>query len=228
LKQSYTLLLCLLLTACGGTAARHTEPAGGADGQQNKTSPGTLLVYECNDYEFVARRGTNEMALWLEDRYVVLPLVASDSGTVYENSDVSLWSNGDETMLTLAGQDYQNCHLHPQRVPWEEARRRGVEFRGAGNEPDWYLEIQGNRLFFVGQYGTTRIMVPDAVVESVGPARAYRGAAGTQKLQVDIVDEPCADSRSGEKFPSRVTVTVGNTAHQGCGEALDYPWENLE
>jgi uncharacterized membrane protein len=224
LKRQYTLLLCLLLTACGGTAARHNESAR----EQDQTSPGAFLVYECNGYEFVARRGAAEMALWLEDGYVVLPQGADDSGTVYEDGDVSFWSDGDEAMLTVAGQDYQNCRLRTERVPWEDARQRGVEFRAVGNEPGWYLEIQGSRLLFVGQHGTTRIMVPDAVAQHAGRARVYRGATGTQQLQVDIEDQPCADSMSGESFSSRVTVRVDGAAYQGCGQALESPSTELE
>jgi uncharacterized membrane protein len=221
LKREYTLLLCVLLTACGGTASRQAAPAGGVAVQQDQTSRGAFLVYQCNGYEFVARRGTGEMELWLDDGYVVLPQGADDSGTVYEDGDVSFWSDGDEAMLTVAGQDYQNCRLRTERVPWEDARQRGVEFRAVGNEPGWYLEIQGSRLLFVGQYGTTRIMVPNAVAQQEGQARVYRGATGTQQLQVDIMDQPCVDSMSGESFPSGVTVTVGTTTYQGCGQNLD-------
>ncbi len=225
MKWRYVLYFCLLLTACGGDDARRSQAAGGTE----TGSQATTLVYACNGYEFVARRGPGAMALWLEDRYIVLAQVSSESGSEYEKEDVSFWSNGDEAMLTVAGQSYQNCHLLPARVPWEDARRRGVEFRGVGNEPGWYLEIQGGRqLLFVGDYGSQRVLVPYAGAERVGPARVYHGAAAAHDLRVEIVDEPCVDTMSGEAFPSRVAVTFDGTAYQGCGQTLDYPWVELE
>lgn len=227
MKRRYALLLCLLLTACGGDGARRSQSADGAANLSEDQPLATTLVYECNGYEFIARRGAGEMALWLEDSYVVLPQVGSDSGTVYEEGDVSFWSKDDEAMLTLAGQDYQNCHLNPQRVPWEDARRRGVDFRGIGNEPGWSLEIQsGRQLIFVGDYGAQRIMVPAGVVESVGSARVYHGASGEHDVRVEIVDQACTDTMSGDVFPSDVTVTLNSTTYQGCGTDLDYPWED--
>jgi membrane-bound inhibitor of C-type lysozyme len=226
LKRRYAMLICLSLTACGGEDARRGQAADSADLQPDAIPLATTLVYECNGYEFIARHGAGEIALWLEDRYVVLAQVRSASGALYEEGEVSFWSKGDEAMLTVDEQIYQNCHLVPARVPWEDARRRGVDFRGVGNEPGWSLEIQdGRQLLFVGQYGAQRVMVPAAVAENVGPARVYHGATGTYDLRVEIVDEPCADTMSGETFPSQVTVTLDNTAYQGCGQHLDYPWE---
>lgn len=229
MKWRYVVFFCLLLTACGGDDARRNQSAEGTDTVSHEHALATTLVYECNGYEFVASLSAGAMALWLQDRYVVLAQVSSESGTEYEKDDVSFWSKGDEAMLTVAGQSYQNCHLAPARVPWEDARRRGVEFRGVGNEPGWYLEIQsGRQLLFVGDYGSQRVLVPDAGEERVGPARVYHGADAAHDLRVEIVDEPCADTMSGEMFPSRVAVTLNSIVYQGCGQTLDYPWEELE
>jgi len=228
LKRRHTLLCCLFLVVCSGTAAQQNDPGGGAEVRSNPLPLRTTLVYECNGYGFIARRGASEMALWLKDGYVVLPQAADDSGTVYEDGDVSFWTSGDEAMLTVDGQNYQNCHLNPVRVPWEDARLRGVSFRAVGNEPGWYLEIQESRLLFVGQYATTRILVPDAIAEGTSQVRAYRVTAGAQQLRVDIVDEACVDNMSGESFPSRVTVTLDGTSFQGCGQALDSPSEDVD
>lgn len=228
MNRRYTLLCCLFLIVCEGTAAQQNDPASGAQAKPDPLPLGATLVYECNGYDFIARRGAGEMALWLQDGYVVLPQAADDSGTVYEDGDVSFWSGGNETMLTVAGQNYQNCHLNPVRIPWEDARLRGVDFRAVGNEPGWHLEIQESRLLFVGQYGTRRILVPYAIPEGAGQVRAYRGTAGARQLRVDIVDQPCVDNMSGESLPSRVTVTLDGASYQGCGQALDNPWEDVD
>jgi membrane-bound inhibitor of C-type lysozyme len=226
MKWPCNLLFCFSLAACGGDDARRSESLGLADFTPDERPLATTLVYECNGYEFVARLGPGEMALWLEDRYVILSQVRSASGTLYEEGDISFWSKGDEAMLTVAGQNYQNCHLLPERVPWEDARRRGVKFRAAGNEPGWYLEIQGGRqLLFVADYGLQRVMVSDPVEERIDPAHVYHGTTGVDDLRVVIVDVPCFDTMSGDAFPSHVEVTLNGVTYPGCGRSLDYPWE---
>ena len=229
MKWPYSILFCFSIAACGGDDTRRGEVSGQADFTPDERPLATTLVYECNGYEFLARLGPGEMALWLEDRYVILSQVRSASGTLYEEGDISFWSKGDEAMLTVAGQSYQNCHLLPQRAPWEDARRRGVDFRGVGNEPGWYLEIQsGRQLLFVADYGSQRVMVPDQGEETDGPARVHYGATATHELRVGIVDEPCVDTMSGDMLPSQVWVTFNGTEYQGCGRNLDYPWIESE
>mgnify|MGYP000272675929 CR=1 FL=1 len=229
MKLQFLALLCLSLVACGGQATRWNLVGDAPELQPDERPLATTLVYDCNGYEFIARLGQGEMALWLPDRYVVLPQRRSASGTLYEEGDTSFWSKGDEAMLTVAEQIYQNCHLAPARVPWEDARRRGVDFRAVGNEPGWYLEIHsGRQLLFVGEFGAQRVLVPAAVEETVGLVRVYHGATATHDVRIEIVDQPCADSMSGETFPSRVAVTLDSSVYQGCGQHLDYPWDRLE
>jgi uncharacterized membrane protein len=222
----HSLVMCFLLSACAGEDALRT-PSTQPD--QAGPAPSATLVYACNDYEFVARVGTGTMTLWLEDGDIVLPQVRSASGTLYEEGDITFWSKGNEAMLTVAGQSYQNCHLAPERVPWEDARRRGVDFRAIGNEPPWYVEIQsGRQMLFVVDYGMRRILVPDTGARNVGATRVFQGASGGHNLRLEIVDEPCADSMSGETFPARVTATLDGTTYQGCGQDLDHPWQDPE
>ncbi len=226
MKWIYWILCCIALCACGGDDARRSQAADGSIVQPDHHSQTATRVYTCNGYEFIARAAPGEIALWLQDRYVVLPQVVSASGAKYEEGDVSFWSKGDEAMLTVAGQNYQSCHQSPQRVPWEDARRRGVDFRAVGNEPGWYLEIQsGQQLLFVGDFGAQRVIVPDAGEEREGSPRIYRGASGAYVLRVEIVDEPCSDSMSGETFPSRVAVTLNSSTYRGCGKQLNGPWD---
>ena len=132
-------------------------------------------------------------------------------------------------MLTVVDQMYQDCHLQPQRVPWEDARRRGVDFRATGNEPGWHLEIQsGKQLLFVSGYGMQRVLVPDPTEEKTDAARVYSGVSGGRELQVEILEQACADTMSGEQFPNRVVVTFDDTRYEGCGQDLEYLWEEQE
>ncbi|MEZ5504392.1 MAG: MliC family protein [Halioglobus sp.] len=224
MTRRYGLLLCLALTACAGDAARRGDEAAGMPADS-----GATLVYQCNDYRFVARPAADAIALWLDDGYTVLPRVPGASGTLYEEGDVAFWSKGDETILTVAGESFQNCHPDPARAPWEDARLRGVDFRGAGDSPAWYLEIQGERqLLFVAGEGMQRVLLTDPVAQAVGAGRIYQGMAGGHALRVEIVDERCTGVPGADTFPSRVVVTLDGVGYRGCGERLLNPWEDLE
>mgnify|MGYP003654375749 FL=1 len=154
------VLLYLSLTACGSSGPMQSVFSDAGDFRPDDRPLATTLVYDCNGYDFIARLGPGEMAVWLPDRYTVLSQVRSASGTLYEEGDIAFWSKGDDAILTVVDQSYMNCQLQPRRVPWEDARRRGVDFRGVGNEPGWHVEIQaGRQILFVSGYGSERVLV---------------------------------------------------------------------
>jgi uncharacterized membrane protein len=222
-------LISLTLAGCG---AGNVIPGFSADGGSfipDERPLATTFVYDCNGYDFVARLGPGEMAIWLPDDYVVLSQVRSASGTLYEEGDISFWSRGDEAMLTVAGQSYLNCQLQPERVPWEDARRRGVDFRATGNEPGWHLEIQnGRQLLFVSDYGMKRDLAKNPVATDKDDVRVYTGNAGGREMQVEILEQACVDTMSDQQFPYRTVVTFNNVHYEGCGQYLEYPWQDLE
>ena len=223
------VLLCLSLAACSSYKPLQQFSADSSDFHPDDRPLATTLVYDCNGFDFVARLGAGEMAVWLPEGYTILSQVRSASGTLYEEGDISFWSKGDEAMLTMAGQSYLNCQLQPERVPWEDARRRGVDFRGVGNEPGWHIEIQsGRQLLFVSDYGSERVLVQDPTETKTEDMRVYKGVSGGRDLQVDIVEQPCVDTMSDEQFPQRVTVQFDNVHYHGCGQYLEYPWEDFD
>ena len=60
-----------MLTACGGEDSRREQPPPVTDWNNDPRPLGKTLVYECADYEFIARLGPGEMAVWLQDRYLI-------------------------------------------------------------------------------------------------------------------------------------------------------------
>ncbi len=212
----------LFLAACGSGQTRDTAEPFLADPRPM----GTTLVYECAGYEFLARVGPGEMAIWLEDEYLVLSQVRSASGVKYQEGDVIFWTKGEEASLFLGAQRYSDCRLEPARAPWEDARRRGVDFRAVGNEPGWHLEIRdGSQILYVGDYGMNRVMTPDPGAEEVASGRIYHAVTEANELIVEIVDEECADTMQDATYPAQVTLTVNGKVLRGCGMALDYPWQ---
>lgn len=222
--QFFLVLIYALLVGCSGDRVRASEPDPGF--QPDQLPLARTLVYECADYEFIARLGPGEMAVWLPDRYLVLSQVRSASGSKYQEGDVEFWSSGEEAMLTVAGQAYRYCTLAPQRAPWEDARRRGVDFRAVGNEPGWSLEIRDDdHLLFVGGQRMRRVASPDPGQQIVGDALTWHVVTGSADLRVEVVAEVCVDTMSAMEFPSRVTVTLDGQVYYGCGRDLEYLWE---
>ena len=228
-RQFSATLLLLYLSGCGGHTVQSEESVD--DWHQDPRPVGRTLVYECPGdggpgYEFIARLGPGEMAVWLDDRYVVLSQVRAASGVKYVEGDITFWMKGEEAMLTMGAVEQRNCRLNHARVPWEDARRRGVNFRAVGNEPGWHLEIQqGRQILFVGDYGMERVVVPDPGEERDGPTRIYQASGDGHELRVEVVDEICTDTMKGDSFPSRVTLRLDGTTYWGCGRDLNSPWQ---
>ena len=114
----------------------------------------------------------------------------------------------------------------PERAPWEDARRRGVNFRAVGNEPGWYLEWQeGRQLLYVGSYGSERILLPDPGVQWQEGVRLIQAREGGQEVIVEIQTEACMDSMSGRQYPASVSLVVNGNPLKGCGMDLTIPWK---
>jgi putative lipoprotein len=183
------------------------------------------LVYECPGLDLVARTGPGEIALWLPERYVVLGQVRSGSGARYEGDGILFWSKGAEALLEFEGRSFKGCRLAPHRAPWEDARRRGVDFRAVGNEPPWYLEIRHEaHLLLVTGYGSHRALTPAPDLRESGGVRVYRALDQAHDVLVEVRQQPCVDSMQGERYPATVTVTHNGQIYRGCGRELDYPW----
>ena len=216
------LVAVSLLAACGGAEVRSDNRG---DFQPDPRPIGKTLVYECTGMDFIARVGPGEMALWVEDRYLILSRVRSASGSRYQEGDVVFWQKGEEALLELGSRRYRDCRLNHARAPWEDARRRGVDFRATGNEPAWYLELQqGRHLLFVGNYGSERVLLPAPEAERAGPTRVYHATSEAHDLRLEITDEPCVDSMQGDSFPAQVLVHLDGRTYWGCGRELEHPW----
>lgn len=209
----------LLLTAC--SASGPSQPQQQPQSQQG-AAPGRTEVYECGDYEFVTRTTASGIALYLPNDYFELEPVESASGSKYAAAGISLWSKGDEALLDLGYRRYSDCRLNRARIPWEEARRRGVQFRAVGQEPGWYLEIQDyGQMLLVSGYGSQRVLLPTPEPVTELGAEVYFSADAVHQLRVEIRQQHCVDSMSGEVFDHRVLVVLNDSSLNGCGLALE-------
>ena len=225
-SKGYLFLLGLLL-ASGAAGQPGNDPTSGWSPDPRPLA--RTLVYECPGpegevHEFVARLGPGEMALWLDDRYLVLSQVRSASGVKYEEGDVMFWMKGEEAMLDAGAERYRDCRRVPAREAWEDARRRDIAFRAAGHEPGWFLELsrQGG-LLFVGDDGASRLEAAAVDRETTNGVIILQGSAGDQMLRVEVVEGACTDSAGGANFSHHVIVQVEGERYQGCGMDLE-PW----
>lgn len=206
--------LALGLAWLSGCATGGGEVAGDVAGR--------TLVYECGDFDFVVHARGADVALYLPDDYRELGQVRSGSGAKYEGDDAVFWSQGDEAILDVGSRKYRGCQLNRSRGPWEDARRRGVDFRAVGQEPGWVLEIRHDaNMLMEADYGSTRVLLPTPEAEIVGDVEHYDAGDRSHQLSVEIRLEHCSDTMSGESYSSRVTAVLDGREYKGCGETLD-------
>jgi putative lipoprotein len=206
-------ILAMLLVACA---------PGPGDGVMEAQATGRTLVYECGEFEFVVRTGPGEVALYLPDDYRVLGQVRSASGARYEDGDAVFWSKDEEASLDLGRRKYRGCALNRGRGPWEDARRRGVDFRAVGQEPGWVLEIRrDDTMLMEADYGSRRVLLATPEPKSLENGENYEVAGESHEMKVEIRFEHCADIMSGQAFSSSVSVELDGRRYEGCGEALE-------
>ena len=97
----------------------------------------------------------------------------------------------------------------PPQGPGEQP----AAYMALGTEPGWTLEITPSRLNYDGDYGTTKIMVPNP-----GPKPSISGERYvTGRLTVDITHAECSDGMSDRRYRDTVTVTADGKTVKGCG-----------
>lgn len=104
---------------------------------------------------------------------------------------------------------------------WDKARQRGVSFRAIGQEPGWLLEItDGVEILLVTDYGENRKAYAYVTPRVNEETRRTRYSPKEDDTVIEIHDEPCMDSMSGEPFFASVKITTPQRTLKGCGRAL--------
>ena len=92
-------------------------------------------------------------------------------------------------------------------------------YMALGTEPGWTLEITPSRLNYDGDYGKTKIMVPNPGAKSSSNGRSY----ATDRLSVVIQKTKCSDGMSDRLYSDTVRVVADGKSVQGCGGAVLSP-----
>jgi heat shock protein HslJ len=116
--------------------------------------------------------------------------------------------------------------IAPDRAlaPWDGVffeLARDHDFRAAGQEPFWHLEIRKGIAMRLARPGAPDVIVP-APVPTAGPsgAQTYHAVTEAHDLRVIIDPHPCTDIMSGKRFPNSVTIELDGTTYRGCGEPV--------
>ena len=94
-------------------------------------------------------------------------------------------------------------------------------YMALGTEPGWTLEITPSRLNYDGDYGETKIMVPNPGARAVTNGEHYV----TDRLKVEVTRGECSDGMSDRRYRDTVTVTADGKTVKGCGGGILPPTE---
>lgn len=221
-RRTVTAMLVLAVTAFSGCKT------GTTDATPPATTRNALQahVWKCSDGNTINSRNLASppgITLRIGTDTRTLPQVRAASGVRYEDAAMQFWTKGDTATFERKPGKPAECREIRSQSLLEDARVRGVTFRGTGNEPGWLLEIgPGNRVLFEDGYGSMRVIfqsLPPRGTAQRGET-VYENTSSAQRLKITLRQKPCSDTMSDETFPYAVDVEVEGARRQGCGRSL--------
>ena len=190
---------------------------------------GETFVYDCTStpgdtLSVTVKTGPGELAVWLpsqfEKNYLVLGQTRAASGARYEGDGMVVWTKGDSAMVSVGDRQYSTCRYNHSKAVWEKARLAGVLYRGLGNEPFWRLDIvNGNEASLyepTGLTATVKLSEPNVSDNRT----TYNSTGADPALSIEVIEESCSDTMSGQEFESSISVNLGDRIFTGCGRWL--------
>jgi putative lipoprotein len=209
---------------CGALATLCACANGGPTARPAVDPPPRLLarVYDCDGTRTVVEQISKDaIQLRLPSRRVRLPRAPSSSGTRYALAGTAFWSRGPIALLELPDASSARCEEDRPSSLREDARLRGVHYRGLGSEPGFSLEIGPEDISFGYDDGAKKLVFPlEAPRIDAEGQRTYEQSTPAHRLRVAIEDGVCLDSMTGDAFDTRVEVTLDGRTFRGCGDAL--------
>ena len=210
------LIAALMVAACSTTAPAPAGPSGTLQAH----------VWQCGDGSTISTRNLSSpagIALRTGSETRTLPQVRAASGVRYQDAVMQFWTKGDSATLERQAGATVDCREVRSLSLLEDARVRGVTFRGVGNEPGWRLEIgPAHRVMFEDGYGSMRIVFQSLppLPETTSGVTIHESTSGSHRLKVTLRREICADTMSDETFPYSVDVEIDGARRRGCGTSL--------
>ena len=208
---SFVLLACAAVPAGAG--------AGQAPAQQQD-----LRVYYCNNLAILTVRVfPDRVEIATPARSAALPRAAKGANMEYSNGTVSLSGLEERIRVEEPGITYW-CQSLPAEVPWQDARFRGIDFRAAGSNPDWTLEVDsGVGVEFATGQGSARVVTkfPAAAFTPNEKGTTLATRSGAHALMV--VSQKGVCEHAGSTMTLTVSATLDGKTYSGCGRSLEPP-----
>ncbi|MGJ4804222.1 MliC family protein [Luteimonas sp. SDU82] len=229
MRIALTSVAALLLGACRpapapAPAAPAADPAS-PSATPGATAAGDVVVahFRCGDLAVGTRfdNARGELVLTPGARRLVLQQAVAASGARYvDAAGNEFWNKGDAATLVLDGQQH-DCSTTDEASPWDEARTRGVSFRGLGTEPFWALEVdRAPAIRLELDAGARQLRVDQASILEVGEGYAGTADDGSEVV-LRIRREACSDGMSDQHYPASIELQVGEERLRGCGGFLE-------
>ena len=202
------------------------DPAPFADETASALPDGVLHAYfwECDrDVTLVMQNLLEEKSVGLQihGESRKLPQVVAASGAKYSDGDFTFWTKGDTATFQRGTGPEVACREVRAKSLVEDARVRGVLYRGIGNEPGWTVEIGPNdRLQLVTDYGEKKLKFAGTTVANHDGSMVYAAKAGDDAVKVSVKQEACVDDMAGTNFDHSMVVEHGGKTLRGCAVAL--------
>ena len=214
------LVVVLLVSACQTTDDRNASASASETMHWRCQEVGVASIYADNG---------EHVTLAFSGRELRLPIAISASGARYADAiGNEFWTKGDTGTLSLAAESgsetaSRECTRSDRPSPWYRAAERGVGFRAVGNEPGWFVEVDGGEnptLRATLDYGERKLeLARTESLDGTPPGFSGETADGTGVLLL-IERTPCRDGMSGELFEAGATLEVGARRYHGCGAFL--------
>ena len=136
---------------------------------------------------------------------------------------MQFWNKGNTATFERPSAAAIECQEIRSKSLLEDARVRGVTFRGIGNEPGWLLEIgPASRLMFEDGYGSMRVIFQSLPPRTDSPSgiTVHESTSSAQQLKVTLRRQTCADTMSDETYPYSVDIEIDGMKRRGCGLSL--------
>lgn len=120
----------------------------------------------------------------------------------------SFWNKGRRATLVVKGSTYPEC------VQVDET---STTFRARGNEPGWGLDIEGDRMTLVTQYGEKRLVTATPAAQRTNAFTRYATRVEGSDVTATIFNRTCQDTMTGMPHPYAVEVVLDGRKLTGCG-----------
>ncbi len=186
--------------------------------------PAPLLarVWLCSDQRTVTLypNGANADLL---DRGCQMPLlrVPAATGVRYENPAVVFQDNTSQAFLQRKPGPPHTCREVALMSQIEDARIRGVTWRGHGVNSDWHIDVGPGPGLTLVRAGAAPLVFarPTSIADPNTNTTVYSARQGNNTITVKLTDLMCRD-KVGNTLPGSADVVLDGVALEGCGVPL--------